>query len=545
MKTRLSTRLIAAAAVLCTGPALAALQNDDFATYELPLSGTSASYAPVGGPPGGWNIAPNAGTGGAVYTNAAQAREGASYFAFNPPLTDGYGANKLDQCVPVDPAQDMAISYSVFAATATPDARSFGIRVNPTFWPSFEACQTATTTDSSTGALAGPRGSVDIDFVLGEDSGQQWIDRSPANAPALFYAAADFPDGAQYMRLSIRARARDGALALSPQPLLRIDNVRVTQGGSAINRVANGGFEHGERFNGQFLSGAAGWQVDRGGDLEARAAVGPEGFALSGANVFYFEDLTGNFGSSSLDQCFTLAGEDIRPSVSAWTLRPDPELQVRLNVDFFTDTTCATPADSALRIRQDFAVDEGGEWLALIADEVRSAGQYGAAGSALLSIRARDRSDGGSPAAFGRVVYFDDASVVSSVATPVFSPVPGTYTSTVTVTVSSATPGAVIYYTTDGSTPTTGSATLGNGETLTFTSTTTLGAIAFDPVSDIVSAVRSGTYTIVPPVTPPSSGPLNRSTGCSYSGEPSLLDPTLWLLALLALAGIAWRRRRA
>jgi MYXO-CTERM domain-containing protein len=540
-----SMKLMAAAAVLFASTAQAALQNGDFASYELPANGTSVSYPPVSGPPGGWNIAPNAGTGGAVYTNAAQARQGVSYFAFNSPLTDGYGANKLDQCVLVDPTQDMSISYSVFAATTTPDARSLAIRVNPTFWPSFEACQTATTTDSSTGALTGGRSSVDIDFVLGEDSGQQWIDRSPTQAPALFYAAADFPAGTQYMRLSIRARARDGALALDPQPQLRIDNVRVTQGGAATNRVVNGSFEHGERFDGQFLTGASGWQVGRDGDLEARAAVGPEDFALAGANVFYFEDLTANFGVSSLDQCFTLAGEDIRPSVSAYTLRPDPELQVRLNVDFFTDTTCATAADSGLRIRQDFPIDMGGEWLALIADEVRSAGQYAGAGSALLSIRIRDRSDGGNPAAFGRALYLDDVSLVSSVSTPVFSPVPGTYTSTVTVTVSSATPGAVIYYTTDGSTPTTSSATLGSGETLTFTSTTTLGAIAFDPVSDLVSAVRTGTYTIVPPVTPPSSGPLNRSTGCSYSGEPSLLDPTLWLLALLALAGIGWRRRQA
>jgi hypothetical protein len=44
-----------------------------------------------------------------------------------------------------------------------------------------------------------------------------------------------------------------------------------------------------------------------------------------------------------------------------------------------------------------------------------------------------------------------------TVATPTFSPVAGTYSSTQSVTISTTTPGASIFYTTDGSTPTTGS----------------------------------------------------------------------------------------
>jgi hypothetical protein len=44
-----------------------------------------------------------------------------------------------------------------------------------------------------------------------------------------------------------------------------------------------------------------------------------------------------------------------------------------------------------------------------------------------------------------------------TVATPTFDPAAGTYTETQTVSISSETEGATIYYTTNGETPTTGS----------------------------------------------------------------------------------------
>ena len=77
--------------------------------------------------------------------------------------------------------------------------------------------------------------------------------------------------------------------------------------------------------------------------------------------------------------------------------------------------------------------------------------------------------------------------------TPTFSPVAGSYTSTQTITISSLTPGSAIYYTVNGSTPTT-SSTLYTGP-ITVASTETVKAIAtatgFNP-----SAVASATYTI-------------------------------------------------
>jgi N-acetyl-beta-hexosaminidase len=74
-----------------------------------------------------------------------------------------------------------------------------------------------------------------------------------------------------------------------------------------------------------------------------------------------------------------------------------------------------------------------------------------------------------------------------------FSPAPGTYSSPQSVSISDATPNATIYYTTDGSTPTTSSPRYTGP--ITVSTTTTLNAIASAP-NYTQSAVASATYTI-------------------------------------------------
>lgn len=82
---------------------------------------------------------------------------------------------------------------------------------------------------------------------------------------------------------------------------------------------------------------------------------------------------------------------------------------------------------------------------------------------------------------------------------PVFSPVAGTYVGARTVTITDSVQGAAIYYTTDGTTPTTASNLYGGS--LTVSATETLQAIAV-ATGYTASAVTSAAYTINQPVTP-------------------------------------------
>ena len=98
-----------------------------------------------------------------------------------------------------------------------------------------------------------------------------------------------------------------------------------------------------------------------------------------------------------------------------------------------------------------------------------------------------------------RAVYGSCTTPVT--APPTFSPVGGSYTSALSVTISDTTPGATFYYTTDGTTPTT-SSTVYSGA-ITVSSSETIEAIATASsysTSDVATAVYAG--TLVPPGAP-------------------------------------------
>jgi hypothetical protein len=110
--------------------------------------------------------------------------------------------------------------------------------------------------------------------------------------------------------------------------------------------------------------------------------------------------------------------------------------------------------------------------------------------------------------------YFSNVVVAlvgqTQVATPTFSPAAGSYSSVQSVTISSTTSGATIYYTTDGTTPTT-SSTLYSGP-VSVSTNETLEALAVQTGSSN-SAVGSAAYVINGPAANPAFSPV----GGSYS----------------------------
>ena len=109
-------------------------------------------------------------------------------------------------------------------------------------------------------------------------------------------------------------------------------------------------------------------------------------------------------------------------------------------------------------------------------------------------------NDGGALYIDKITVVWDDGTggTVEKVATPTFSVETGTYTEAQTVAISCETEGATIYYTTDGTNPTTESTEY--SEPITISSTTTLKAIAVKDGMDN-SNVATATYTFLTVVT--------------------------------------------
>jgi len=126
--------------------------------------------------------------------------------------------------------------------------------------------------------------------------------------------------------------------------------------------------------------------------------------------------------------------------------------------------------------------------------------------------------------AYGRVTSSPITVKVpgSVVAAPVFTPLPGSYSAAVTVSMTTPTSlAATIYYTTDGTQPTTKSAVFSMTDPITVASTETLKAIAVVDGYASASAVATGVYQVLPlaasPVFSPAAGTYNGAQKVSLS----------------------------
>jgi hypothetical protein len=159
------------------------------------------------------------------------------------------------------------------------------------------------------------------------------------------------------------------------------------------------------------------------------------------------------------------------------------------------------------------------------------AGQIQVTGAGTSTITASQAGDANyNPAAnVSRTLTVNPTPTVSAAT---FSPAGGTYTSAQSVTITSATTGASIRYTLDGSTPTTSVGTLYAGP-VTISASSTLKAIAYKSGS-LPSAVTTATYTIS---TAPVGVTFYQNT--VYGGTPSqLLAKGTYTMAQLAAKGV-------
>jgi hypothetical protein len=125
---------------------------------------------------------------------------------------------------------------------------------------------------------------------------------------------------------------------------------------------------------------------------------------------------------------------------------------------------------------------------------------------------------GNAPAITPSFDWFHNTTTTPTVATPAFSPASGTsFSSTLSVSINESTTGSTIYYTTDGSTPTTSSSVYTSA--ITIDSSTSFNAIAV--AGGVTSAVGTASYTL----TSQSAGP---PVDDDFNG--SSLNPSLWTL---------------
>ncbi|QEI12124.1 hypothetical protein [Cellvibrio japonicus] len=392
-----------------------ALSNSDFASLDSRSSGNQhySTSAGKGFMPAWMLLGSN---GGIIETNGVPAATDQSAFRFHT-LSANFGDNKLDQCIPLDAGKDLSISFQV-RTNVSPVSNDLRLRLNPHFYADMATCEKDLQSDVTTHRLTtGPLHNADRDVRLGSVSGiaaNQWKTITAAThgtTGALTQSAGDIPAGTQAMRFSLRGRD-DSA---SASRYIWVDDIRVTQTGSSTNLIRNGNFDHIDVNHSAYLVGSSGWRLDRDGDTSLRAGAGALPFARSGSNAFYFHHLTGNFGSSSLDQCVPVTGtSDLRPSVTAMSHSPHDQLGIRLNVDFYTSSNCGSGINNGLQVREDFALNNlPGEWRHLVTSQVRTAASLSSIQSAKISVRARDRSNNANtgPDGFQRTLYVDSLNL--------------------------------------------------------------------------------------------------------------------------------------
>jgi glucose/arabinose dehydrogenase len=247
------------------------------------------------------------------------------------------------------------------------------------------------------------------------------------------------------------------------------DSGRIENPGPGINATVVGGL-----INGSFESDFTGWTAT--GNVVAGPA---NGVATDGNKIVAFNgsDLAPD---GVISQTFaTTAGQ-------TYTLTLD---QGVLAYNTNSQTLQVTVTGSGSLLSQSVTINGlGGGTISWVP---RSFTFVSNGASSTLTLRDQSATTGSLDMLLDKVRVI--ATTLPQAATPTFNPAGGTYSAAQSVTLASPSPGAAIYYTTNGSTPTTSSTFYTTP--VTVAATTTIKAMAVVP-GLLNSAVASATYTI-------------------------------------------------
>ena len=230
-----------------------------------------------------------------------------------------------------------------------------------------------------------------------------------------------------------------------------------------------------------------------------------------------------NFSAAAITQNFTVNPAQTIVSLTPSTWNPNTATTLVLSA------AVASPSAGAPNAIGQIAFTEGGA--SLTCSPTASPVPVDAFGKATCSVSGLTlgahnfvATYTGANYATGSVSINVNVVAAKAASKPIFSPIAGTFSTTQLVTLSDSTPGAVIYYTTDNTTPTPIPAHLYSGA-LSISQSTVVQAMATAPGYNN-SAVASALYNILLAPLPPTFSPLSGTT-CSGPQTVTISDATL------------------
>jgi hypothetical protein len=403
-----------------------------------------------------------------------------AYAAFNASPTASCTGNDTAACT-VPGLTVAANGYYPGVSALTFDAAGdlfFGVQNSGTGANGIFECTAACTTGNGSAVLLYQEPtSTTAQLVLGSMA-------TDANGDLFFTDSAQASSGSTGSNLKELVYTPGTGFAATPLTLYAFTPTIAGDQLDAVN-VANGTVYFSTSSDGIFAMPVSAAGVVNTAAVYAVSTQGAKVMATDGKGNFFADVST--TGNDAIDQI--AVGMVTAPSTTVGSSAQVTDVTTILN-----DATCAvSPTVSYVSTTTEFSAATTGACTSVAA--VTTGGSFAttvtftpaSAGTRTATLTATDSTGGTGTANLTGV------GTASTVATPTFSPLGGTFTTIQTVAISDTTAGATIYYTTDGTTPTIGS-TMYTGP-VTVAASETIQAIAAE-TGENTSGVGSAVYTI-------------------------------------------------